>query len=495
MALAWLAVEKYSTSRSRAPSAAILPAAAAISVTAPAISTISEKSVAVLPFVDMSEKKDQEYFSDGMSEELINLLTKIPDLRVPARTSAFYFKGKQIAVADIAHALGVAYVLEGSVRRSGKTLRVTAQLIRADSGYHVWSETYDRPIGDVFHVQDDVASAVVRALKISLSGDTIAKVSGTQNLEAYTLYLQARSIWLHRSGQMDYENVVDYLRRALRADPAFSSAWALLSAALNAQAEFGYLDADNATQEARRAAERAIEVDPERADGHVALASILIGNDWDMRGGLAQLHRALALNPKDSLALSWAGSLASSRGQFDQGIELARKGIESDPVNYKRYQDFALILYHAGRYPEAMTAYRKVLDLNPGTQAIHLFIGQVLLAKGDPAAALAEMDRETDRAIWEQCGCRVLAYDALGRRAEANATLADLEKNHADQDAYDIGLIHANRGDSDQAFAWLDRAYRQHDFDLFWVQFDPLLKNVQSDSRFKALLMKLRMAD
>jgi adenylate cyclase len=493
IALAWSAVDKFWLSRNRSLPGPASTAVASISAISPASSVISDKSVAVLPFVDMSEKKDQEYFSDGMSEELINLLTKLPDLRVPARTSAFYFKGKPVTIADIAHALGVAYVLEGSVRKSGRTLRVTAQLIRADNGYHVWSETYDRPIDDIFKVQDEVAGAVVKALKVSLMGDAMPTTAGTQSLDAYNLYLQARSIWLHRSGRADDEKVIDYLQEALNTDPRFANAWAFLSDAKMDQESFGYVDADKADQDARSAAKRAIDLDPRLADGHVALAHILILHDWDKRGGSALIQEALALDPKNGWALNWAGDLATLKGRFDQGIDFALKGIESDPANPTRYRDLGNRYYVAGNYPESLKAFRKALDLNPRLPLIHFDMGRVMLAAGDPASALAETDHDSDRNVMERCACRMLAYDALGRKADADAALAISENRYADEDAYEIALVHASRGELDQAFGWFDRAYRQHDSELLWVKVDPLVKNVQSDPRFSALLKKLEL--
>lgn len=227
----------------------------------PAPAVISEKSVAVLPFVDMSEKKDQEYFSDGLSEELIDMLTKVSDLRVPARTSSFYFKGKSEDIPTIAKRLLVAHVLEGSVRKSGNHMRITVQLVRADNGYHLWSQTYDRQVDDIFKVQDEIAGAVVKALKISLIGGALPESAGTQNVEAYSLYLQARAIHLQAKSRSDYEKEIEYLRKAIDADPRFANAWASLSTVLSVQAEYNYAPASQATEESRRAANRALELE------------------------------------------------------------------------------------------------------------------------------------------------------------------------------------------------------------------------------------------
>jgi TolB-like protein/cytochrome c-type biogenesis protein CcmH/NrfG len=492
---AYFIVDRFRAAGHESQSLSVTTSVPAVHMPGLSAPVISEKSVAVLPFVDMSEKKDQEYFSDGMSEELINLLTSISDLQVPSRTSAFYFKGKPATVAEIARTLGVAYVLEGSVRQSGKTLRVTAQLIRADNGYHVWSRSFDRPIGDVFKIQDEVAAAVVKALKVSLSAGATPKEVGTNNVEAYNLYLQARSIDLHANTAEDYENVVKYLRQALTLDDSFARAWATLSGAYKTQAQLGFADGHFAWEAARDAAKRAIVADPNLAYGHLSLALILIYGELNLRDGYFEMRQALALDPRDGLALSMAALEAASQGQFEKAIALARKGVESDPVHPWRYLDLSRVLYLATKYEDALVAIRKQSDLDPTFHALHLEIAEVLLAQGNPQAALAEADREPDAKLREQCGCRVLAYQALGRTQESDAALAIMEKKHADEDAYDIGRIYASRGDPDKAFEWFDQAYQQRESDLIWVKVDPLLKNVQSDPRFLLLLKKIGLSD
>jgi TolB-like protein len=478
----------YRSWRSAHQAAALSTATAPPNI--PVAPVIPEKSVAVLPFVDMSEKKDQEYFSDGMSEELIDMLTRIPDLRVPARTSSFYFKGKQASISDIATALGVAYVLEGSVRKSGKTLRVTTQLVRVDSGYHLWSATYDRQLDDVFKVQDDIASAVVNALKTSLIGRALPESAGTQNVEAYNLYLQARSIYIRANTRSEYEKVLEYLRKAIDADPQFAKAWALLSTALAVQGEEKYVPLTQAIAEARRAAFRALELNPRLSDAHTALARIFIG-DLDISRGEVQLQEALRLDPNGSLALAWAAILAAHKGEFDKAINLVQRSIDSDPVNPTRYGNLAAILYYAGKYREALAASRKYDDLRPGARNSGIMAGFISLATGDPATALSQIEASPELAT---CGCRVLALDALGRRPEADVALANLERNHADDSANAIAQVYANRGDLDQAFKWFDRAYRQHEDGVMWTKVDPLLKNVQADPRFETLLNKLGLA-
>jgi adenylate cyclase len=470
-----------------------------VAASAPAASTaaqvIPEKSVAVLPFLDMSEKKDQEYFSDGLSEELIDMLTKVPDLRVPARTSSFYFKGKQTTIADIAKELGVSHVLEGSVRKSGNTLRITAQLIRVDNGYHLWSETYDRKLDDIFKVQDEIAGAVVTALKVSLLDGATPKAIAARSSEGYNLYLQALSMYVRSNSPTEKAKVAEYLHRTLKADDKFAPAWALLSKELSSQGELKYVDPDKARDEAWRAAQRALELDPLLADAHLAKAKILLWHDWDFTTAKSELNQALVLEPTNSLALSMSGWLAARSARPEQAVKLMEKAIASDPVNPVRYRDLGEAFYNVGNYADSFRAYRKLEDLNPAEYGLHLYVGRVLIAQGDPLAALTESDREMDPNLREQCACRVIAYDALGRATEADAALSRMIDEHADEDAYDIGLIEARRGHIDKAFGWFERAFRQRDTDLLSLKIDPLLKNVQLDPRFKVLVGKLNLPE
>lgn len=489
LAMGYIVADKFGASKHAVP-AAEAPA------TPPAhLEAAPEKSIAVLPFVDMSEKKDQEFFSDGLSEELIDHLAQAPDLKVIARTSSFQFKGKNEDMRTIGQRLGVANLLEGSVRKSGNTLRVTVQLVRADTGYHVWSNTYDRKADDIFKIQDEITAAVVQALKASLIEGATDKATGTQNTEAYALYLQGLAINRHASTGTEYEKAIDYFRRALKADPNYAQAWANFSAALSEKGEEGFASMDSVRQESRHAAERALELGPKLANAHIAMARYLIVDELDLMGGEREVQRALELEPNNQWALGWAGTLASMRGQFQTATSLLQRSIVNDPVNPWRYGDLANNYFLSGEYSEALNTYHRTLDLNPSDTNKHLFPGRILLAQGKPQSALAEIDRESDEKLRLGCECRALALDALGRKAEADAALSYLIKNHANDGAYGIALVYASRGNLDEAFNWLDRSYRQRDSGLLNLKVDPLLKNVQSDSRFAALLKKLRLVD
>ncbi len=491
LAIAGLAANRLWLSSRRAAStpAPTVPASAAMS--APAELKIPEKSVAVLPFVDMSEKKDQEYFSDGLSEELIDMLTKVPDLRVPARTSSFYFKGKQTTIADIAKALSVSHVLEGSVRKSGNKLRVTAQLIRVDNGYHVWSETYDRKLDDIFKVQDEIAAAVVTALKVSLLGGGVPRATPTMSTDAYTLYLQAQSIRNHALQSADAERAIDYLQRALKLDPKFARAWAALAnyRVLN----YGYYTSGNYRQvvaEARFAAEQALKLDPNLPDAHDAMGNVY-ELEWNWKAMEVEVDRVFALDPGSATALWDVSGFRLTEGRFEEAVNLAQKAVALDPLVADNYASLAMAYLASGRFIEAEAAYRQALDLAPTGSQLHFLLGWALLARREPAAALAEMEQESDER-YRDVGL-ALALDALGRKSDADRALAAAEAKYAKVVEYPIAVVYTNRNDLDKAFAWLDRAYQVHDGWVPWLPWDPLMKNLRDDPRYKALLQKMNL--
>src|SRR5450631_215193 len=279
-----------------------------------------DRSVAVLPFMDMSEKKDLEYFSDGLSEEVMHLLSRVPELHVAARTSSFSFKGRSVDLPTIARELQVANVLEGSVRRSGNDLRITAQLVRADNGYQLWSQTYDRKLGEIFRIQEEIAASVAQALHLSLMGESLPKATATKSMEAYNLYLQGRSLQLHASTQADWENADEYARRAVSADVTFAPAWAFFSRVLSTRAQLGYIPSENGWEAARQAALRSLALDPGLREGHIAMASILIRHDWNWAQAQTQIEGVLQQEPANAHALSWAGYLALALGQKERAI-------------------------------------------------------------------------------------------------------------------------------------------------------------------------------
>jgi len=487
-----VAIGGFAAYRSRLPEPRILlPPEAAAPTAAPAgvnaAASIPEQSVAVLPFLDMSEKKDQEYFSDGLSEELIDMLTKVPDLRVPARTSSFYFKGKPTKIPEIAKELGVAHVLEGSVRKSGNHVRVTAQLVRADNGYHLWSQTYDRKLDDIFKVQDEIADAVVKALKVSLFTGQGSRTPATSNIEAYTLVLKAKYFFT-RGTQDGLEKATDYYQQAIRLDPASAPAWAGLSRSL--------VEYDQPWKQVRQrafdAAHRGVSLDPKLADAHVALGKIYF-YDWDWDNAEAQFKEARQLEPTNSAAFTFSGQLASTGGRSAEALQYYQEASARDPLYFYPYSNIGFEYETLGQFGEAEAAFRNAERL----VAIPKYTGIIgfihLREGGDSAAALAEINREDDetsRTYYLAAG-----YALLGRREDADAALARHEKAHGAGRPYDMACLHAWRAESNKTFEWLDRAYQQHEDQLRWIKSEPSFQNLRTDPRYKAFLRKMNLSE
>jgi TolB-like protein/Tfp pilus assembly protein PilF len=489
LAIVVVAVERF------IPRAALIPAATDAAPGVPPVEApvqAAEKSIAVLPFVNMSSDAGNEYFSDGLSEELLNLLAKIPDLRVAARTSAFKFKGEKIDVQEVARKLNVAHVLEGSVRKSGNKVRITAQLIKAADGYHLWSETYDRTLDDIFVVQDDIAGEVVKALKLTLLGTTPVPRSKPIDSEAYNLALQGR-FFLDRRGKQDLERAVDYFRQSHERDPGYAPAWAGLSQAYARQADNGFVPAADGYRRAREAAEKALALDPQLVDAHLAMGWIQRSYDWDWAAADASYRTALDLEPGSAEALRHAGMQAYALGRRNEAIDLATKAIERDPLRPNSYNNLSLALLAVNRDTEAEAASRKALELDPDGAYRHYGIGRALLLQGKNDAALREMQQETDES-WRLCGLP-LVFHALGRRDESDAALAALKDKYAGDSAHQIAEAHAFRGEADLAFEWLERAYAQRDGGVTEIKGDRLMRGLVGDPRYKAFLRKLKLPE
>jgi TolB-like protein/Tfp pilus assembly protein PilF len=490
IALSYFVIDKFWLSKH--VTLAVKSTAADIKATPP-VSVVAEKSIAVLPFADMSEKHDQEYFGDGMAEEILDLLAKIPGLHVPARTSSFYFKGKSEDIPTIARRLMVANVLEGSVRKSGNHVRVTVQLVRADNGYHLWSETYDRTLDDLFKVQDEIAGEVVKALKISLGATVVPRTAPTNNAEAHKLLLQAH-FWLYRGTEVDTKKAASYYQQAIDIDPNFAEAWAGLSMALTDESLSTKQAREHVNELASRAAERAIALDPKLADAHFALGMVRYFQDWDWAAANTEYELARSLDPGNSGALNNAGLLAAAHGRLSDALRLCEQAVARDPLNYFAYENLANTYYAMGRFTEALAAARKVVELAPTAPGSYATLAQMLLAAGQRDEALVEVEKESDPGSRAHALART--YIVLGRRGDADAALAVVEKKFAAEQAYDIAELHALRGDRDQAFSWLNRAYQQHDAGLIGappITVDPDMKNLHGDPRWEAFLRKMKL--
>jgi len=450
--------------------------------------TFSDKSIAVLPFVDMSEKKDQEYFSDGLAEELLDLLAKVPELHVIARTSSFYFKGKQVTVADIAKTLGVANILEGSVRKSGNRLRVTTQLIRTDTGEHLWSETYDREMRDVFAVQDEIAGAVVSALKATMLAGAVTGEVRPANLEAYNLLLQARYAYARRT-EADLRAAGKLLENALKVDPNYAPAWVALGWVQYSLG--GYIDAtpEADTVHARMSARRTLELDPRSGEAHLLLAAIAIAYDYDRATAAKQIEEAARLQPGSLRVREETGRLALQDNDITTAVRDLSAVVDKDPLNANAWLDLAIALQIQGRPDDAESAARRALEVSPKAFFAHYLLCVLLIERGRFDSAIEEVLQEPNE-LYRLDGLAV-AYDRAGRKAESRAALQKMLDGYSSGGAYQIAQVYAKTGDKSAALDWLERAYRQHDGGLPYARADQAFKDLTGEARFQALMKKM----
>ena len=459
-------------------------------------------SIAVLPFVNMSRDEDNEYFADGLSEELLNVLAKIRGLRVASRTSAFSFKGKDVDIPTVAQKLNVATVLEGSVRKSGKRVRITAQLIAVESDSHLWSETYDRELDDIFAVQDDIAQSVVKELRAALMGEPAETAAGTaaaaevrraaagrgDNPEAFQLYLQGK-FFGERTTQADTDKAIELFRRALAIDPNFALAWAGLSRIHQIQAGYGFAPIGEGYERGREAAQRALSLAPDLAEGHIELGHIQEAHDWNWPAAEASFRRALELAPGDAHALRSAASLARILGRRDEALELVRKAIALDPLSAPTHRQAAMIYLMSNRLDDTAAAFQLALDLNPTAGLGHAFLAITRLLQGRAQEGLALAEAEP-HAVFRNLALAMIQR-ALGRQTEADAALRTLETEFGWTAAYQVAEAHADRHDADKAFEWLEKAYVQRDPGVVYTAVDGLLEPLHGDPRWKPFVQKL----
>ena len=458
------------------------------------LSPSNTNSIAVLPFVDMSPAKDQEYFSDGLSEQLINDLAKVSGLKVVGRSSAFQFRGKNEDLRDVGRKLGVANILEGNVRREGNHVRITADVIKADNGVQLWSQTYDREINDIFAVQDEIARAATEALQLKLlggNGQPVAANLRSANPEAYEAYLQAKYFSGRGQSKEDLGKALAYTDQAIKLDAKYAPAWALRSSVQNMMAEVALTDTTEGFRRARDDAERAIALDPTLGSAYLAVATTQIFYDWDWDAADTCLTKAATLEPGSVDILRIRSYLSFVLGNLDQAAKLYEKAVALDPLRTNSYVTLGQLLYVAGRYEEAQVALQKALDLNPQATYARVILGQILIAEGKPQQALAGIEKEPSE--WGKLMGEILAYHALGRERDSNAALAGLIAKYDTGAGYQIAEVYAFRGESEKSFEWLERAYKQRDGGLLGIKTDPLLKNLRHDRRYTELLKKMRL--
>jgi TolB-like protein/tetratricopeptide (TPR) repeat protein len=486
-AAAWLAINKPWISR---PAAA--PSSASV---APAVFAPPPHSIAVLPFVNMSGDKDQEYISDGLTEELLNSLAQINELQVAARTSAFSFKDKDTDLGLIARKLNVGAILEGSVRRSGPTIRITAQLINAATGFHLWSKSYDRNLGDVLTLQTEIATAVAEALRVTLLGDVSQKIElgGTRNAAAFDAYLRGlKAAQSRRDDAKDIPPVIAAYTEAIRLDPKFALAFANRSFAFTAYAEIVATGAAirEDFEKAESDARRAIALAPELPQAHLALASVFENGTLDFTQAHEEYERALALAPGNAAVLRFSGAFAALMGHFDVGIAAARRAVVLDPLARNSYLVLGGALYSARRYREAATAYAQAISLNPDYTEPYADRGLAFYGLGDLQSARASCEAKRDDLYSPPC--LAVAYDKLGRHADAEGELAKIKARLGDSGAYQYATIYAQWGDHAKALEWLDTAMRLRDPALESLKTDPLFEPLRKEPRFQAAMRELK---
>ena len=476
------------------------------SAVAAVASTLDVPSIAVLPFVNRSRGEEDEYFSDGLADELLNVLTKVRGLRVAARASSYQFKGKNEDLAVIGERLNVATLLDGSVRKSGNRVRISVQLVKAADRVQLWSETYDRSLEDIFAVQDDIAQSVVKELRTTLLGEpsdsdasgqarvdvAVAAHGHGQNPEAHRLYLQGK-YFVARLNPDDTARGMRYLKEALALDPTHAAAWAELSRAHANSGGYGWEPVMEAYRNAREAVTRALQLAPDLAEAHVRLAGIQRAHDWDWAGAEASVRRALELAPGDAETMRSAGTLAQALGRFEEAERHLIKATEQDPLNPGGYSALAMVYRSTGRLADAEAAFRKAIELSPMRIGGRHVLGLVLADQGRIDEALAETNRE--QADWARLTGLAYVLFLAGRTRESDEALRELEAKHANESAYQIAAVYSSRGDLDKAFHWLDRAITDHDAGAGLMAAEPVFRRLQGDPRWQQLLKKLNLAD
>ena len=460
----------------------------------PALAGPTDRSIAVLPFVNVSGAPQEEYLSDGISEELINALSKLPQLQVVARPSSFAFKGKNEDVRQIGQALQVATVLGGSVRRAANRLRVTAQLTDARNGYNLWSETYDREMGDVFAVEDGISHAIMRALQMHLvSEDSVTLLRRpTHDVEAYDLYLKGRYFY-DKAGFGPVQQALAYFQQALAHDSNYALAYAGIADAYQRLTASTYLRPREGMAKARAAALKALALDPTLADAHASMGDQLCVYEWDASAAEREFRRAIELNPSLANAHYFYANCLVAHGRLAEALAEARRAHELDPLNPEVATARAWALYVARRYDEAIAVMQKSLDLEPGLAHGHMLLALPLAGKGSYAEALAEARKMAALAGDAPNFAGILGYIAgrAGERAEAQHILTALERRPPGNTAFAIALVHLGLGHTDQALRWLQAAYEERAEWLVMVTPAPCFDPLRSDPRFSALMRKI----
>ena len=492
--LAYLIISRPWISKPAAPTAASNATSSPGAL--PAAFNPPPHSIAVLPFVNMSGDASQQYFSDGLTEELLNSLSRINELQVAARTSSFSFQGEHPDISTVAHKLNVGAVMEGSVRRSANTVRITAQLINGVTGFHLWSETYDRDLGDVLKLQTDIATAVASALKVTLLGDEASKIElgGTRNPAAFDAYLRGSKALRSGLGDSSLQSAIAAYTEAIRLDPNYALAYADRSRALSAYAGGAGIPSGTAVRElfdrAQADARQATRLAPELAEGHFALAFFFEFGSLDFTHASEAYERAMALAPGNAELLSEAGRFSALMGHFDAGLVAAHRAVALDPLNPRSHEILAETLYWARRYKDAVAAFGEVVSLESDVQRASGYRGLAYFGLGDLQSARSSC--EAKAAHWVSQWCLAVAYEKLGRHADGQAELTKLQAALGDTAHYQYATIYAQWGNATKALESLATAMRVRDPGVAYVKADPLLDPLRKEPRFQAIERELK---
>jgi serine/threonine protein kinase/Flp pilus assembly protein TadD len=491
--LATVGYALYRESRDRVTISA-LPLSVPATPSPPAAFAPPPHSIAVLPFVNLSGDKEQEYFSDGLTEELLNSLSEIDGLQVAARTSSFSFK-EHPDIVTVAHKLNVGAVLEGSVRRSANTIRISAQLINAVTGFHLWSKTYDRDLGDVLKLQTEIATAVAGALKVTLLGDAAAKVElgGTRNPAAFDAYLRGAKVYNSMHEARELPTAIAAYTEAIRLDPHYALALAGRSMALSAYAEEAAIGARENFNKAQADARRTLALAPDLAEAHLALAWVSERGNLDFTQASEAYDRAVALAPGNAAVLRNTGLFAAHMGHFDAGVAATRRAVVLDPLAHESHYYLGWVLYLARRYEEAVAALTELISLDPDFKQTYGLRGLAYYGLGDVQRARASCETKPD--YWASQQCLAVTYDKLGRHADAEADLAKMKTAMGDASAYQYATIYAQWDNRAQALEWLETALRVRDPGLIELKTDPLMDPLRKEPRFQAIERQLKFPD
>ncbi len=448
----------------------------------------AQPSVAVLPFANMSSDPENEYFSDGLTEELLNALAKNPGLKVTGRTSSFAFKGKQEDVRGIGQKLGVGALLEGSVRKAGNRVRITAQLVDTNDGFRLWSEQYDRVLDDVFALQDEIARSVATALDVKLLGKP--KVARAHDPETYALLLRANHA-LRLGSQSSFAVAVDLYRKAIERDPEGGRAWAGLARCFTLQASVGHIESEQGFREAKEAARRALELDDELPEAHEVTAWILSAFDFRFKEAGDALRRAHSLAPNDPRVLTTYAVWQGLHGHHEEALGMAERAVELDPLDAGASMQLGRVMLWAGFHADAERAFRRVIELSPELTSANLLLSWTVLLQGRPEEALKVLRRE-DSSGYRLCG-EAIVFHSMGRETESDRALEGLLAQ-GNQWGFQIACAYAWRGETDRAFEWLENSYAMRDSGIPLTKVHPLLRSLHGDPRWPAFLQKLGLS-